>query len=103
MQKTHLADAEGVITNDNALKLKEILNFLKSKDVDQIFLYPVDWVGLNIPDYPIIIKKPMDLTTISQNLENKKYGIVNDVLNDIQLIWDNCRLYNKEGSVNYFI
>lgn len=28
------------------------------------FLYPVDPVALNIPDYPTIITKPMDLSTI---------------------------------------
>jgi bromodomain-containing factor 1 len=32
------------------------------------FLKPVDDVALNIPDYYYIIKEPMDLQTINNNL-----------------------------------
>lgn len=37
------------------------------------FLYPVDPVALNIPDYFDIIKVPMDLSTIEQNFKNNYY------------------------------
>ena len=55
---------------------------------------------MNLIDYPIIIKHPMDLSTIKKKLKSSKYKIINDFIDDIQLIWDNCKLYNQEGSVN---
>ncbi len=43
----------------------------------------------------------MDLGTVKKNLKNNKYHYVEECLNDIQLIWDNCKLYNSEGSWIY--
>ena len=34
------------------------------------FNSPVDHVGLSLPDYPVIIKQPMDLGTIAKNLKS---------------------------------
>ena len=36
---------------------------------------------------------------IKKNLKNGKYITLQEALNDIQLIWDNCKTYNMEGSV----
>jgi hypothetical protein len=44
----------------------------------------------------------MDMSTIKKKLNNSKYNTLQEVIDDIQLIWDNCRLYNIEGSVNIF-
>lgn len=63
------------------------------------FRNPVDWKAFNLVDYPIIIKKPMDLGTVKKNLNNNIYETVEDCLRDIDLIWQNCRTYNKENSV----
>ena len=41
----------------------------------------------------------MDLGTVKKNLKNGKYKFVEEALNDLQCIWDNCKLYNAEGSV----
>jgi hypothetical protein len=41
----------------------------------------------------------MDVSTIKKNVKNSKYKTLKDVFDDIQLIWDNCRLYNMQGSV----
>ena len=43
----------------------------------------------------------MDLTTAKTNLENGEYKTVEQCLDDIQLIWDNCKLYNVEFSQIY--
>lgn len=55
---------------------------------------------MGLYDYPQIIKNPMDLSTVKKNLKSNKYKFVEEVLHDLQLIWDNCKLYNAEGSVN---
>ena len=62
------------------------------------FLYPVDYVALNILDYPKIITHPMDLGTVKKNLENGEYKLFQDFMSDINLIWKNCRTYNQPGS-----
>lgn len=49
-------------------------------------------------DYPDIVKKPMDLGTLKENLKNGKYLTIGDCLDDLQLIWSNCKLYNVQGS-----
>ena len=40
----------------------------------------------------------MDLGTVRSNLLKNKYESTEEFLNDIQLIWDNCKKYNQEGS-----
>jgi hypothetical protein len=50
-------------------------------------------------DYPTIVKTPMDLGTVQIKLNNGQYLYVEDMIDDIQLIWDNCKLYNSPGSV----
>ena len=44
-----------------------------------------------IKDYTNAIKKPIDLSTCLKKLERDKYEYVEECLNDLQLIWDNCR------------
>ena len=43
----------------------------------------------------------MDLSTVSRKLREEKYNFVEEVLDDIQLIWDNCKAYNQSGSVSF--
>jgi len=40
------------------------------------FRNPVDWKSFNLLDYPILIKKPMDLSTVKKNLNNNVYETV---------------------------
>ncbi|KAI9594839.1 Bromodomain-containing protein [Syncephalis fuscata] len=62
------------------------------------FLQPVDPVALKIPDYPTIVKRPMDLSKVEQQLNNKEYTHVNDFISDVRLIFENCYLYNGRES-----
>lgn len=41
----------------------------------------------------------MDLGTVSSKLNSGEYLYVEDMIDDIQLIWDNCKTYNLPGSV----
>ncbi|KAL8654569.1 MAG: hypothetical protein Q9226_003385 [Calogaya cf. arnoldii] len=58
------------------------------------FATPVDPVALNIPDYHSIIKKPMDLRTVREKLENAQYENAKEFEQDVKLIFANCRKYN---------
>ncbi len=73
----------------NLEKLPEAVNFLK----------PVDYKNLGLIDYPQIIKKPMDISTIRKKIKQDKYSTIEEVIEDLNLIWDNCRAYNQSGSV----
>ena len=86
------------ITDEDIKKLEKIFDTME-KDIQAYdFLAPVDYIGLNILDYPKIITHPMDLGTVKKNLLNGEYKIFQDFMSDINLIWKNCRTYNLPGS-----
>ena len=86
------------IGDEEKKKLEKIFETME-KDLQAVdFLYPVDYVALNILDYPKIITHPMDLGTVKKNLENGDYKLFQDFMGDINLIWKNCRTYNQPGS-----
>ncbi|TPP62652.1 CREB-binding protein 1 (SmCBP1), partial [Fasciola gigantica] len=65
------------------------------------FMAPVDPVVLHIPDYFQVIKEPMDLTTIRNNLEDGKYTDPWQVVEHFRLMFNNAWLYNKKTSKVY--
>ena len=86
------------ITQEDITKLQKIFTILEADPQAIDFLEPVDYIGLNILDYPLIIKHPMDLGTVKKNLLDKVYNTFQDFLSDIDLIWKNCKTYNMNGS-----
>ncbi|OMJ27517.1 SWR1 complex bromodomain subunit bdf1 [Smittium culicis] len=79
------------------IMIKIVTSLRSNKDADP-FLEPVDPVLLNIPDYPDIIKKPMDLSTVLNKLNQGSYSLFDDVDSDIKQIFENCFLYNGKDS-----
>ena len=86
------------ITDDDMKLLNKVFEGIENDRQAFGFLDPVDYVALNIPDYPKIIHNPMDLGTAKKKLLNKEYKTFENFLNDINLIWENCRTYNLPGS-----
>jgi len=88
------------ITEEDYKIIKEIIELIKRDPKSQQFQNPV-----NTEEYPeylrIINYNPMDLSTIEKKLEEKEYSLVQDIINDIKLIWYNCRIYNYENSEIY--
>ena len=77
----------------SALKVTRSLSKLKAAAP---FLLPVDPVALNIPDYPAIIRHPMDLQTVESRLSGG--GVYQSPLeweSDMRQIFCNAQLYNK--------
>ncbi|CAE6491775.1 unnamed protein product [Rhizoctonia solani] len=69
------------------------------------FLRPVDPIALNIPHYPIVIKRPMDFFTVETRLLNSnpnktpeplaaRYRTTDDFVADVRQIFENCYLFN---------
>jgi len=83
---------------DAVKKLKQILIILRRHRDAGPFNQPVDPAALQIPDYPSIVKRPMDLGTVTRKLDghHKHYKTAQDVAEDVRLIWNNCKLYNGQ-------
>ena len=86
------------INEEEIKKLEKIFDTMEKDSQAYEFLAPVDYIALNILDYPKIITHPMDLGTVKKNLLNGEYKIFQDFMSDINLIWRNCRTYNLPGS-----
>merc|ERR1712161_55493 len=103
-------------------KIHELVTFLINDEYGRFFSAQID-----TPIYNQIIKDPKDLTTIAMNLINGTYlqdasstlsrkdinvcnlnentfdEIILAVLNDIEKVWQNCFVFNEEGSAVYRI
>ena len=86
------------MTKETTKKLEYVLQQLFKKRDTEPFREPVDYQGLGLTDYPIIVKRMMDLGSIRKNLKSETYKFLDEALDDIQLVWDNCKLYNIEES-----
>ena len=95
-------------------KKQQVLALLEDLRCDPqaaAFNMPVNWQALNIPDYPNIVKKPMDLQTLEQKVHGQHilmdgrlcppYEFVQEFIDDMNLIWSNCKLFNQIGSLIY--
>ncbi|XP_065885068.1 CREB-binding protein-like isoform X2 [Dysidea avara] len=82
--------------------LSPVLDMLYDQFPDCIpFRQPMDPILLQIPDYFDIIKKPIDLSTISKRLEEGFYKTPWEFCEDIWLMFDNCWTYNKKNTRVY--
>ncbi|XP_034140864.1 bromodomain-containing protein 3-like [Drosophila guanche] len=88
---------KGRVTNF-LLKLRTAVNALSRNPSSLHFRQPVDAVKLKIRDYHEKIANPMDLNTIKKRFEYTYYWGGADVLEDILLIFENCRVYNSPDS-----
>ncbi|KAK4471892.1 hypothetical protein MN116_005278 [Schistosoma mekongi] len=88
------------------LKIKPFVVFqlrfidkLQALDTNQFFAKPVE--PSLAPDYALIIKNPMDFSTIRKKIENFDYITMDDLLSDFDLMLENCFEYNRETSIYY--
>ncbi|KAL2173443.1 uncharacterized protein P884DRAFT_303414 [Thermothelomyces heterothallicus CBS 202.75] len=73
----------------------------KHYDINAAFMQPVDPVALNIPDYHKVIKRPMDLQTMSNKLSAGEYQSIKEFEKDFDLIIKNCKTFNGEDHIVY--
>ena len=81
---------------------KHVLDTLKKSKYwgqAQYFLEPVDPVALNIPNYHSVIKKPMDMHTMEDKLNDNQYEKAKDLEEDFRQIFKNCYKFNVENDV----
>jgi len=88
---------------DALRRLSKVVNSTFSRADCGPFREPVDWRGLELYDYPKIIKKMMDLGTVKRKLERNQYKTAQECADDIRQIWTNCKTYNADGSDFYLL
>ncbi|TNJ29266.1 Bromodomain-containing protein [Giardia muris] len=74
----------------------------KARTFGSVFAEPVDYIALQIPDYLEVIKRPMDLSTLKNNLLLGEYSFLYEFLLDMELIFSNCRTYNGQNNDGYY-
>ena len=79
-------------------RMLKLVNYLMSRPDSGPFREPVDWRGLELLDYPKIIKRLMDLGSVKRKLERGIYKSHKECADDVRLIWDNCMTYNADDS-----
>ncbi|KAJ6824214.1 transcription factor GTE1-like [Iris pallida] len=62
------------------------------------FMQPVDVEGLHLDDYYEVIKRPMDFTTIRDQMEANLYKHVREIYADVRLVFTNAMTYNEDKS-----
>lgn len=68
----------------------------KHEDAALYFNAPVDPSLDGLPDYLEVIKQPMDLATIIDKIERRQYRVPQLVLDDVALVWANCRQVRQD-------
>ncbi|KAF2624128.1 Bromodomain-containing protein [Macroventuria anomochaeta] len=79
----------------NKFLLERIRNTKKIK-VSLAFKDPVDHIALNIPTYPTIVTKPMDLSTMESKLKENKYTYIKNFMEDLDQMIENSELFNNK-------
>ncbi|XP_071127682.1 bromodomain-containing protein 2-like [Mytilus edulis] len=86
---------------ENCMKLVDDLLSEKHQSYMWPFYQPVDPIALGLYDYFEIVKKPMDLSTIKNNLECCLYKSVDEFSDDMMLLYQNCYLYSEPDTEIY--
>jgi len=79
----------------NKFLLERIRNTKKIK-VALAFKDPVDHVALNIPTYPDIVSRPMDLSTMENKLKENRYTYIREFMADLDQMIENSELFNNK-------
>ena len=86
--------------------LEKVAKMLRDMSRNKQFVVAASWFQVpvdrkQVPDYYNVIKNPMDLGTIVKRIGQEKYKTSIALLRaDIDLVWANCRLYNKDDGAS---
>ncbi|KAJ3872123.1 hypothetical protein F5051DRAFT_445486 [Lentinula edodes] len=95
----HVKDSAGSV--EQLKYCSKILSDLHKKQYYTIanpFYQPVDWMKLEIPSYPKIIKRPMDMSTMRRKLDAHEYRTASSFWDDFKLMIRNCFTFNPAGT-----
>ncbi|KAI0391439.1 histone acetyltransferase GCN5-like protein [Xylariaceae sp. FL0594] len=78
-------------------ELRRVLSQIQFHKQAWPFLHPVN--KDEVADYYNVITSPMDLSTMEEKLNQDRYATPKDLVNDLKLIFSNCRQYNDASTV----
>ncbi|XP_029370589.1 ATPase family AAA domain-containing protein 2-like isoform X3 [Echeneis naucrates] len=90
-----LEEQEEDVLRELRLFLRNVTERLALDRRFKAFTKPVDIE--EVPDYLMVIKKPMDLSTLMTNIDEHKYVTVSEFMSDADLIWQNALEYNPDS------
>ncbi|KAJ1953762.1 histone acetyltransferase [Linderina pennispora] len=88
----------------NRRRARSKLNTWQITVVSELLVHPSAWPfqkpvdPQEVPDYYVVIKEPMDLQTLEDNVDMNKYPTLEAFVNDTRKIFVNCKNYNGEGT-----
>ncbi|XP_039977667.1 ATPase family AAA domain-containing protein 2-like isoform X2 [Xiphias gladius] len=94
-ERLHLEEQEEDVLRELRLFLRNVTERLTLDRRFKAFTKPVDIE--EVPDYLMVIKKPMDFSTLLTNIDEHKYVTVNEFMSDADLIWQNALEYNPDS------
>nr|XP_033798004.1 bromodomain-containing protein 7 isoform X2 [Geotrypetes seraphini] len=79
--------------------LNQLVRQLQRKDPSAFFSFPVtDFIA---PGYSMIIKHPMDFSTIKEKIRNNEYQSIEELKDNFQQMCTNAMIYNKPETIYY--
>ncbi|KAJ7054923.1 hypothetical protein C8F01DRAFT_1063417 [Mycena amicta] len=100
------ADESGSKAPPRPVKLKplkevlaRLLVLLKKKDDYAFFLKPVN--AALVPGYADLIKRPMDLATMTVKVQRGRYRSLEEFTDDFRLVTGNAKIFNPPDSIYY--
>uniref|UniRef100_A0A4W6F1Y2 ATPase family AAA domain-containing protein 2 n=1 Tax=Lates calcarifer TaxID=8187 RepID=A0A4W6F1Y2_LATCA len=93
--RLRLEEQEEDVLRELRLFLRNVTERLSLDRRFKAFTRPVDIE--EVPDYLMVIKKPMDLSTLLTNIDEHKYVTVSEFMLDADLIWQNALEYNPDS------
>ncbi|GAA6065141.1 bromodomain-containing protein 7 isoform X1, partial [Tachysurus ichikawai] len=69
------------------------------KDPNAFFSFPV--TDLIAPGYSLIIKRPMDFSTMKEKVKRECYQFLDELKMDFKIMCENAMIYNKPDTIYY--
>ncbi|XP_076855779.1 bromodomain-containing protein 7 isoform X3 [Brachyhypopomus gauderio] len=79
--------------------LSQLIRQLQRKDPNAFFSFPV--TDLIAPGYSLIIKRPMDFSTIKEKVKTECYQSLEELKTDFKVMCGNAMIYNKPDTIYY--
>ncbi|KAG1955601.1 bromodomain-containing protein [Pimephales promelas] len=79
--------------------LSQLIRQLQRKDPSAFFSFPV--TDLIAPGYSLIIKRPMDFSTMKEKVKREQYQSLEELKLDFRVMCENAMIYNKPETIFY--
>ncbi|XP_030621748.1 bromodomain-containing protein 7 isoform X2 [Chanos chanos] len=79
--------------------LSQLIRQLQRKDPNAFFSFPV--TDLIAPGYSMIIKRPMDFSTMKDKVKKEYYQSLEELKLDFKIMCENAMIYNKPETIYY--